>query len=210
MAKILFQGDSITDAGRADQNDPLAIGSGYVRLIHDMLALDEPENTVYNCGISGDRVVNLLARWKKDCINIAPDILTIMIGVNDIWHDFHPDTRNNGVDIVKYEKVYRMILEEALEKLPNIKIILMGSYLLHGTATDEVFDMFYKGVEERRNVTKKLAEEYNLEYIDLQKAFDDVYDKFPAGYLSGDGVHPTGAGHELIKRTWLEKYYSIK
>ena len=208
MKKILFQGDSITDAGRLNQDDPGSFGSGYADLLACTLMYEDPQNRVYNCGISGNRVVDLYARWKKDCLNIKPDILTILIGVNDVWHEID---FQNGVNAEKFEKVYRMLLEDTIKELPGIKIILMGAYLLSGTATiGEGKENFYSEVETRRNITKKLAEEFGLYYIDLQEAFDEALKLAPAEHWSYDGVHPSSAGHELIKRKWLEVYNKIK
>lgn len=208
MAKILFQGDSITDAGRGDYTNPQAYGMGYANLLASYLTYSEPENIVYNCGISGNRVVDLFARWKKDCINLEPDILTILIGVNDVWHEID---FKNGVEPEKFERVYRMLIEETLQKLPGIKIVLMGAYLLHGTvAQGEAWNKFYADVKARRDIAEKLAKEFNLEFIDLQKVFDEALAKNPSLNLSWDGVHPSPAGHELIKRTWLETYEKIK
>ena len=204
MTKFLFQGDSITDCGRG--TEPTGGGYGYVTLLKSHLMYN-PENVVYNCGISGNRVVDLYARWKKDCINLEPDVLTIMIGVNDVWHELD---FKNGVDAQKFEMVYRLILDETKKLLPNTKIILMGPYLLHGTATDAEacgFDKFYADVKERSDIAEKLAKEYGLDFINLQEKFDDAIKNIaPASHWSGDGVHPTAAGHELIKRAWLENY----
>lgn len=133
-----------------------------------------------------------------------------MIGVNDAWHKY---SYQNGVEPKKYETVYRMILEEAVEKLPNIKIVIMGSYLLHGKTADEIscgFDVLYNDVKERREIAEKLAKEYGFKYIDLQKKFDEAIRNIaPAVHWSEDGVHPTAAGHELIKRAWLEVYREL-
>ena len=200
--KFLFQGDSITDAGRQEYT-PLSTGQGYTHLLASQLTYENPENVVYNCGIGGNRVVDLFARWKKDCLNLEPDVLTILIGVNDVWHEY---ASQNGVDPEKFEMVYRMILEETKQKLSNIRIILMGSFLLPGTAAGDDYDSFYKDVEIRRNITKKLADELGLEFIDLQAKFDEALKIAPSEHWTVDGVHPTPAGHELIKRAWLTQY----
>lgn len=211
MKKILFQGDSITNAGRANYNSPLNCGHGYVSLLKADIMYSEPDTIVYNCGISRNRIVDMFARWQEDCLNLKPDILSIMIGVNDIWLEIECQY---GTAPKKYEAVYRMILEETLEKLPDIKIILMGSYLLHGRLTDIAeggFENFYNGVKIRREITKNLADEYGLTFIDLQEKFDDAIKNIaPASHWSEDGVHPTMAGHELIKRAWLEAYHNLK
>ncbi len=200
--RYLFQGDSITDAGRADQENPHETGAGYPRLLEADLTCGQKDCEVLNCGISGNRVVDLLARWKKDCLNLKPDVLTILIGVNDVWHELGSA---NGVKKELFEEVYRILLRETRETLPDTRIILMGAYLLHGPATDEQWDLFHAEVTARREITRKLAGEFGLDFVDLQETFDQGLREAPAGHWSGDGVHPTAAGHMLIARAWKEK-----
>lgn len=196
--RYLFQGDSITDAGRSDYADPHAMGTGYPRLLEaELTAMEDCD--VMNCGISGSRVVDLLARWKKDCLNLEPDVLTIFIGVNDVWHEL--GTRS-GVDAPLFEEVYRILLRETRAALPDLKIILMGTFVTHGAATDPEWDRFYSEVKARRDITRKLAEEFGLAFVDLQQVFDEAQQKFPAGHWTQDGVHPTAAGHWLIAQVW--------
>lgn len=199
--RLLFQGDSITDAGREDYENPYAMGTGYPRLLEAELTFERDGYEIMNCGISGNRVVDLLARWKKDCLNLKPDVLTILVGVNDIWHEF---LFGNGIRKEIFEQVYRILLKETLEMLPDIKIILMGAYVMHGPDTDGNWEVFHEEVKARREITQALAEEFQLGYVDLQKAFDKAQERFPAGYWSKDGVHPTAAGHQLIARAWKE------
>lgn len=200
--RYLFQGDSITDAGRGDYENPRATGSGYPRLLEADLSFNRKESEVLNCGISGNRVVDLLARWKKDCLNLKPDVLTILIGVNDVWHELGDQ---NGVRADLFEQVYRLLLKETVTALPDMKIILMGAYVIHGPATDESWEVFSNEVKARRDITAKLAEEFGLGFVDLQKAFDEAVAGATEGHFSEDGVHPTAAGHELIAETWKKK-----
>ena len=207
MKTILFQGDSITDAGRT-RNDPQNLGPGYAGLIGAELDCTYPlEYTVLNRGISGNRVTDLYARWKIDCLNLKPDILTILIGVNDVWHELN---YQNGVEVEKYEKIYRMLLDETKAALPDLKIILMEPYLAKGTATEEKWDIFSREVEARRDVVRRLAKDYGLTLIPLQEIFDGAEKKAPAAWWTADGVHPTRAGHELIARNWMKYFDRIK
>ena len=152
-----------------------------------------------NFAVSGNRVVDLLARWKKDCLNLNPDVLTILIGVNDVWHELD---EKNGVAKALFEEVYRILLRETLNALPGIRMILMGAYITPGRATDPVWETFYGEVKVRRDITRKLAEEFHLDYLDLQQVFDEARKKMPAERWTEDGVHPTPAGHWLIAQAW--------
>lgn len=198
----LFQGDSITDCNRGDHEDPCATGRGYVRLLEAELMAQDDACKVLNCGISGNGVLDLLARWKRDCINLKPDVLTILIGVNDVWHEL---SRQTGVDAKLFGEVYRILLRETVTALPKVRILLMGAFLLHGPATDPEWDIFCEEVKKRRDITGKLAEEFHLEYVDLQEAFDRAQEKFSAGQWTADGVHPTAAGHRVIADAWKKQ-----
>lgn len=197
--RYLFQGDSITDCGRGDYGNPYATGCGYPRLLEADLMAQDGDCEVMNCGISGNRVVDLLARWKRDCLNLKPDVITILIGVNDVWHEFG---NHDGVSVLLFEEVYRILLRETFAALPQTRLILMGAYVMPGPATTPDWDVFSGEVAARREVTRKLAEEFGLTYVDLQEAFDEAQKKFPVQRWTGDGVHPTAAGHEVIAVAW--------
>lgn len=197
--RYLFQGDSITDCGRENYENPYATGRGYPRLLEAELMANDGTCEVMNCGIGGNRVVDLLARWKKDCLNLKPDVITILIGVNDVWHELGA---HNGVDTPLFEEVYRILLRETFAALPDVRLILMGAYVIPGLGIVPEWETFTREVKARRDVTRRLAEEFRLDYVDLQEVFDEALKKFPAERWSGDGVHLTAAGHELIARAW--------
>ena len=132
--RILFQGDSITDCLRSSYDSGAFVGSGYPCLIQADLCLNRTDIEVLNCGISGNRVTNLLTRWKKDCINLRPDVISILIGVNDVWHEqFHQE----GVDAELFEETYRVLLRYTKRMLLETELILLGAYLTHGTAAEK-------------------------------------------------------------------------
>ncbi len=196
--RYLFQGDSITDCKRENHENPYATGCGYVRLLEAELTA-KGCCEVMNCGISGSKVTNLLARWKVDCLNLRPDILTILIGVNDVWHELK---KQSGVSPALFEEVYRILLRESRETLPEARMILMGAYVIRGSATDPDWETFWREVKIRRDITCGLAEEFQLDYIDLQQAFDRAQQEFPTKQWTVDGIHPTAAGHWLIAQAW--------
>ena len=206
--RILFQGDSITDADRSRQ-DNSRLGVGYPRLVEASLGLEEPNKHEFlNRGISGNRIVDLYARIKADIINLKPDLMSILIGVNDVWHELSENP--NGVDADKFFKVYSMLIEEVLESLPNIKIMILEPFVLQGCSTVENWDYFSKEVPARAEMAKRIAKKYNLPFIPLQKGFDELSKKAPQEYWLGDGVHPTAKGHEFIKNEWLKAFKNIQ
>lgn len=205
--KILFQGDSITDAGRVYDND-LNIGRGYPHLIKGSLGFEEPEKYEFlNRGINGSRIVDLYARIRSDIINLKPDVLSILIGVNDVWHNFWE--KPNGVPTDKYFKIYDMLIEEIKEALPNIKIMILEPFVLKEWATQDHWDTFREEVEKRARMAKKIAEKHDLTFIALQDGFDKLSRKAPVAYWLGDGVHPTAMGHEFIKNEWIKIFKTL-
>ena len=205
--RILFQGDSITDAGRArDNNDH--VGVGYPLLVKAALGFEEPgKYEFFNRGISGNRIVDVYARIKNDIINLKPDVMSILIGVNDVWHEYSASP--NGVDADKFFRVYDMLIEEVKQALPDIKIMIMEPFVLKASATEEKWEDFNKETKLRAQMAKKIAEKHNLPYIELQEGFDKLTEKAEPAYWLRDGVHPTAMGHEYIKNEWIKKFRAL-
>ena len=205
MKKMIFFGDSITDAGwnrNATLGTLSRYGYGYVNHIAGELLIDDANVEIINSGISGNRIVDLYARIKSDVWNHQPDILSILIGVNDIWHEI---ADKNGVEIDRFEKVYRTLLNDTLKVLPNVKIILLEPFVLKGTATESDFDAFL-AVKDYAKIVKRLAEEYHLSFLPLQNKFEMSAAKISAQHYLADGVHPSVAGAKLIAKEWLALY----
>ncbi len=205
MKKILFLGDSITDATRnRDERDYIsAYGYGYVIQIAGELYLQPKKYEILNKGISGDKVVDLYARIKKDVWNETPDVLSILIGVNDVWHEIFD---RNGVEPDRFENVYDLLLKETKEKLPDTRIILMEPFVLRGSATDAEFEKF-SHVRDYAKIVKKLAEKYKTDFVSLQNVFDALSPEYGETALLMDGVHPNIAGSKIIAEKWLECFY---
>lgn len=207
---ILFQGDSITDCGR-NREDAASTGVGYVHMVKGQLGCEYPgEYEFVNKGISGNRIVDVYARIKADIINLKPDYMSLLIGVNDVWHEL--GGRHNGVSAEKFEKIYNMLITEILEELPNIKILIMEPFVLKASATvateaePERWECFKTEVSKRADVAKRIAEKYNLPFVALQDIFDDACKQASASYWLRDGVHPTPMGHWLIKNEWIKAF----
>ncbi len=203
--KIVFFGDSITDMGR-DRNrehEAFGYGVGYVNAVASELMSNNPEKyELINKGISGNRIVDLYARIKADVWNHNPDVLSILIGVNDIWHEIYG---NNGVDLARFEKMYRILLEDTKVRFPNIQFILCEPFVLKGSATEEKYEEFCE-VKKYATVVKKLAEEFNCGFVALQNKFEEAAAKTKAEYYLYDGVHPDVAGGKLIADAWLKVF----
>ena len=201
---ILFQGDSVTDCGRNTyggagfQNGGL--GMGYPGLIASRLFCDRPDVSwnFINRGISGNRIVDLYARWKVDGLNLNPDIISILIGVNDTWHHFG---NNNGVEPDRAERIYRELLTWTRQVLPDVRLILMEPFALDtGTLPPEGI----REVAVRGRFVKKLAKEFDAVFLPCQKLLDEAVKLAPMTYWLRDGVHPMPAGHQLLADAWIK------
>ena len=209
MKTILFQGDSITAAGRYKQY-PDSMGNGYAVMAAGWIGCQYPgQYRCINRGIGGNRIGDLYARIREDLINLKPDIVSLLIGVNDVWSDV---ADNMGTSKEKFTLIYRLIIREILEELPDTKIILLGPYVLEGKGTcsneeyPDRWPFMRDGVAARAAAAKAVAEEFGLVYVPLQEVFDDALRLAPVECWLSDGVHPTPAGHEIIKRQWLKAF----
>ncbi len=215
MSKVvLFYGDSITDCGRNREIHEKNTGCGYPTMVMGELGAKEPyQYTFHNRGISGNRVVDLFARIKVDAINLKPDYMSVLVGVNDAWHEY---AVQNGVSAEKYELVYDLMLKELEEALPGIKFIILEPFVLPGEVTcntescPDRWEYLDKEVKLRAAAAKRVAEKHGAVFVPLQEMFDKVNADAPMGYWLRDGVHPTAAGHTLIKEKWLEAFEKIK
>lgn len=207
MKTILFQGDSITDVNRSRDYDTWK-GMGYPLLVTAQLSYAYPNQyTFYNRGIGGNRVVDLYARIKEDIINLKPDVMSILIGVNDVWQECGGQ---HGVDAEKYFKVYAMLIEEVKAALPDIQIMILEPFALKGTGNEAYWDEFYAEVKKRAAKAKEIAKRYDLTFIPLQDKFEEAAKQAPNEYWLMDGVHPTEAGHALIQNEWMKYFKQLK
>ena len=198
MKTFLFQGDSITDAGRDDENQGLAgLGCGYAFLLASEIENNHKDKIDFiNRGKSGDRITDVYARIKEDIINLKPDYMSILIGVNDVSHEL---TMNCGVSPKKFRMIYGMLIDEIRELLPDIKIVILEPFVLKGTATEKLWKDFDREVRILAEISKQVAEEYETDFIPLQKKFDELSSDGKTEYWSADGIHPTLVGHEVLK-----------
>lgn len=200
---ILFQGDSITDGGRSRNDDPNHfLGHGYAYLISSRLGaeLAEKQPTFYNRGVSGDRASDLYARWNEDTFSLKPELISILIGVNDAWRIMNNE-RSGVTD--RLGRAYRHLLEETREVLPNTGLVLIEPFILKTGATVDKWDAWQEKIGQYQRLVRELADEFDAVFVPLQDVLNQATEKAEASYWLWDGVHPTAAGHELIARQWL-------
>ena len=195
--KLLFQGDSITDAGR-DKRNYHDMGKGYPKYAAELIAEKHPEIEFefINFGISGNRTDQLFDRIYADGIAFQPDIISILIGINDIWH------RKNNIFTTdeQIETNYRAILTLLREKT-NAKIVMLAPYVLDAASNSYLADDLRKILP----IIRKLADEFADVYIPLDEIFEEALKTQPEPlYYSGDGVHPNANGAAFIGQKYAE------
>lgn len=197
-ATVLFQGDSVTDCGRARDND-LNLGNGYPNMAAAWFSAMYPEKNVrfINRGISGNRVKDLKERWQRDCIDLKPDVVSILIGINDCWRRYDS---NDPTSMEFYEANYRFILKEIKEKL-EAKIIICEPFVLPFPKDREEWR---EDLDPKINAARRLAKEFEAVYIPFDGIYAEASMKRDADFWTVDGVHPTQAGHAMMAKAWLE------
>ena len=201
---VLFIGDSVTDCGRSREDDT-ELGHGYAMMAASWFSAMYPEKNVtfLNRGISGNRVVNLQERWREDCVDLKPDVVSILIGINDCWRRYD---QNNPTSAEKYEEGYRDLLNQIKENLPGTKIILCEPFVL---PVPEDRKMWREDLDPKIQVVRKLAIEYGATYIPLDGVFAQAAAARQPAFWANDGVHPSKAGHALMAQQWLKAVKAI-
>ena len=201
---ILFQGDSITDSGRnrtiATANSAAALGTGYPLLIASAVLEADARRGLrfFNRGVGGDRVPDLQARWQADTIALAPDVLSVLVGVNDYWHK---RSRGYTGTVADYENGYVALLEQTRRALSNVRFIVVEPFVLTVGAVDA---SWFPEFDERRAAAERVARRTGATFVRLQSHFNDLAATAAPEYWAADGVHPTPAGHAVIAERWRE------
>jgi lysophospholipase L1-like esterase len=199
---VLFQGDSITDAGRnrdsKDANSAGALGNGYPLLVTGAVLAARPKEGLqfYNRGVSGNKVPDLQQRWKEDTLDLRPDVLSILIGVNDFWHTL---THGYTGTVQDYEQQYTALLDDTRRALPHLHLIVLEPFVLRTGAVDA---KWFPEFDQRRAAAARVAMHARATFVPLQQVFDQHVRSAPPAYWAADGVHPTPAGHAVIAEQW--------
>ena len=196
--KILFQGDSVTDAGR-DRSDPHDMGNGYPRFASAMIqdSFPDTEFEFVNLGISGNRTEHLVERMEADFMEIQPDIVSILIGINDVWHHYafeYVETTDE-----QFEANYRKVLDN-LKSRTNARILIIQPFLLE--SVDPAKQELREELARKQTIVKRLADEYADAYLPLDEVLHSLTEEEPA-YYAADGVHPTPDGACCIGEAYL-------
>jgi lysophospholipase L1-like esterase len=196
-ARVLFQGDSITDGNRGRTADPNHIlGHGYQFVIAAKYGAMLPErNLVFlNRAISGNTVMSLISRWQTDTLDLKPDVLSILVGIND---------SSRQVPLEEFEKNYDRLLADSVAPNPNLRLVLCEPFALPVGRYKDRWEEWRADVTRRQAIVEKLAEKYHAALVKFQKVFDDACQRAPADYWMWDGIHPTYSGHQLMADEWI-------
>ena len=207
-ATVLLQGDSITDAGRNRKrgeipNDPRALGRGYAFNIASSLLAERPNDGLkfFNRGNSGWKVPQLADSWDRNCIAIKPDVLSIMIGVNDYWHTVGFGKKYKGT-AETYERDYRALLKRTVKELPGIKLVICEPYALR--CGKHVNDSWFPEFDKYRAASKKMADEFGAKFVPFQSMFEEASKDTPLSFWANDGIHPSPPGAQIMALEWLK------
>jgi len=203
---VLFQGDSITDAGRSRDdkhasvaNNARGLGRGYSSIAASslMVAAAPGDVRVFNRGVSGNKVFQLADRWDEDCLALQPDVVSILIGVNDIWH-----TRNGKYDGTPqvYERDYDALLARTRAALPDVTLMVCEPFVLPCGAVDETW---FPEFDQYRAASRRVAAKPGALFVPFHEVFTAALEHQPAEHWARDGVHPTRAGAALMAKEWL-------
>ncbi|MDU0199708.1 MULTISPECIES: SGNH/GDSL hydrolase family protein [Paenibacillus] len=200
---VLFQGDSITDAGRVRDNGN-DLGRGYALMAAAQFSATYPEKQVQflNRGISGNRVVDLQKRWDQDCLNLKPNLVSIYIGINDTWRRYD---RNDPTSTESFEAGYRDLLTQTAET--GAKLVLIEPFVL---PVPEDRKQWREDLDPKITVVRELAREFDARLVCLDGLFAQASSRAESAFWAPDGVHPSPAGHALIAKAWLQAVGAIE
>lgn len=203
---FLFQGDSITDGNRGRSMDPNHImGHGYAFSVSSRIGADFPDRgfTFYNRGISGNKVSDLLGRWQEDTLALKPDVLSILVGINDANAALNSPDKNSNLE--QFEETYSQLLKSSRAINPKMILVLGIPFVYPVGNVIKDWEFYNSDVSKRRTIILKLAKEFDAVVVDYKPVFDEAIKKMPADYWIWDGIHPTVFGHELMARLWITK-----
>ena len=203
---FLFQGDSITDGNRGRNEDPNHIlGHGYCFIVASKIGADFSQYgfQFINRGISGNTVSDLEKRWQADTLDLKPDILSLLVGINDV--NAMIDGKEDALDAKMFESAYRRLLTSCREQNPDLLIVLGLPFFFASGWRKEQYEKWHPLTLERAEIVRQIAVDFNAILIDYPSVFERAQQQAPIDYWIWDGVHPTAFGHELMAREWIKQ-----
>lgn len=203
---FLFQGDSITDGNRGRNDDPNHIlGHGYCFSVCSRIGADFAQHgfRFINRGISGNTVADLEKRWQTDTLDLKPDVLSLLIGINDV--NALLEGKQEDLDVKSFERIYRKLLTLSRAQNPDVLIVLGLPFFFASGWRKEQYNKWEPLVSERANIVRQIAADFNAIIIDYPKVFNEAKKAAPIDYWIWDGIHPTTFGHELMAREWMKQ-----
>lgn len=203
---FLFQGDSITDGNRGRNKDPNHIlGHGYCFAVSSRIGADFPQYRYkfFNRGISGNSLDDLEKRWQIDTLDLKPDVLSLLVGINDV--NALIEGKKEALDAKMFESTYRKLLTSCVEQNPNLLIVLGLPFFFASGWRKDQYQKWHPLTVERADIVKRIAADFNAVLVDYPKVFENAQQLAPIDYWIWDGVHPTAFGHELMAREWIKQ-----
>ncbi|WP_433023265.1 SGNH/GDSL hydrolase family protein [Kribbella sp. CA-294648] len=203
-AVVVFQGDSITHGGRGPTEDPNHIlGHSYPFLIASSAAADWPEQNwqFLNRGSSGDTITNVAARWQQDALDLRPDVLSILVGINDVANVL--DGKSADTKGTAFEAEYRSLLDRTRSALPDVRLVLGEPFYLPTSPDPGLREAWTAQVAVHALVVRHLADTFGATFVPYQRALDDAVTRAPAAHWVWDGIHPTYAGQRILADAWI-------
>lgn len=204
---ILFQGDSITDGKRLQGKENAwdlnhQMGHGYAYIVNALLGARYPDKglTFINRGISGNRVADLYGRWQEDTLNLKPDVLSILVGINDVGSTVWDQA---GSSPIRFGRIYQTLLDEMREVNPQVLLVLMEPFVLPVGAREKDYDTWINLMKPLQEQVRLVAQRNNAVFIPLQERFNHLGQQYGPAYWCWDGVHPTVCGHQVLADEWL-------
>jgi lysophospholipase L1-like esterase len=204
--RFLFQGDSITDGNRGRNEDPNHIlGHGYCFAVSSRIGADFPQHgfQFINKGISGNTVSDLEKRWQADTLDLKPDVLSLLVGINDV--NLSVDGRENALDATAFESMYRKLLTSCQKQNPNILFVLGLPFFVASGWRKSQYEKWHPLTLERAEIIKQIAVDFKAVLVDYPKVFEEAQQRASMDYWIWDGIHPTAFGHELMAREWIKQ-----
>ena len=203
---FLFQGDSITDGNRGRNDDPNHIlGHGYCFAVCSRIGADFPQYgyKFINRGIGGNSLGDLEKRWQADTLDLKPDVLSLLVGINDV--NALIDEKENAMDAKSFDATYRKLLTFCREQNPNLLIVLGLPFFFASGWRKDQYPKWHPLTLERAEIVRRIADDFNAVLVDYPKVFEEAQKQAPIDYWIWDGVHPTAFGHELMAREWIKQ-----